>query len=136
MRNLSEAAYSLKRRRETMQLIRLSVVAAALLAASLLSTRSTAQPAPSEGSDLATQQPEHIASCAADAAAKSIDGDALDSFMRTCLSRKTGEGNLNTEQKKMQSCTAKATDQGLEGEARTTAIDACLKPPPPAKPAT
>jgi hypothetical protein len=110
-----------------MHLIRLSVVTAALLAASILSTGSKAQP---------VQQPEHIASCAADAAAKSIDGDALDSFMRTCLSRKTGEGNLNTEQKKMQSCTAKATDQGVEGEARTTAIDACLKPPASAKPAT
>jgi hypothetical protein len=88
------------------------------------------------GADPASEQ-EHIRSCAADAASKSIDGDARDSFMRTCLSRKIGAGNLNAAQQKMDSCKAEASERTLVGDARDAFITTCLKPPaatPPAAP--
>jgi psiF repeat len=88
--------------------------------------------APASDEDSAGQ--DHIRSCDADATTKSIDGDARESFMHTCLSRKIGEGNLNAAQRKMESCTSEAAEHSLQGDARMNFINACLKPPAAEKP--
>ncbi len=111
----------------------------ALMACAVPACAQSQAPTPSgasaDGADPTGQQ-EHIRSCSADAASKSIDGDARDSFMRTCLSRKIGAGNLNAAQQKMESCNAKAVEQTLVGDARAAFISTCLKPPAATPPAT
>jgi hypothetical protein len=107
-------------------------IIAAMMACGEIPARAQAL-SPAESMESESQQ-EHLRSCNAEATSKSIDGDARDSFMRTCLSRKIGEGNLNVAQRKMELCTAQATEQSLQGEARASFLNTCLKPPPATPP--
>ena len=64
-----------------------------------------------------TQQ-NRMSACNAEAATKSLSGDARKSFMSDCLSGKTAAG-------KEQACNAQADQKKLAGAARTSFVKKC-----------
>src|SRR6476659_9457517 len=83
-----------------------------------------AQPAP-------TAQQDRMKSCNADAATKSLAGDARKTFMSDCLSGKTAaaapaQPPLTAQQERMKSCNAEAATKNLSGEPRQRFMSSCL----------
>ena len=83
-----------------------------------------AQPAP-------TAQQDRMKSCNADAATKSLAGDARKTFMSDCLSGKTAaaapaQPPLTAQQDRMKSCNGEAATKNLSGEPRQRFMSSCL----------
>lgn len=81
-----------------------------------------AQPAP-------TAQQERMTSCNADAATKSLAGDARKAFMSDCLAGKAAAAapaQPTTQQERMKSCNAEAATKNLGGEPRQRFMSSCL----------
>ncbi|GGP19636.1 PsiF family protein [Silvimonas iriomotensis] len=99
-----------------MTIVRVSLLAVALL----LSTQVMA----------ANSQQDKMKSCNADATAKSLKGDARNTFMSTCLKATASAPAASmpaTQQDKMKSCNADASAQSLKGDARKAFMSTCLK---------
>ncbi|MFC7477577.1 PsiF family protein [Dankookia sp. GCM10030260] len=87
-----------------------------------LTAPAAAQPAP-------TAQQERMTSCNADAAAKTLAGDARKAFMSDCLAGRTTAAApppLTAQQDRMKSCNAEAATKSLSGEPRQRFMSACL----------
>ena len=70
-------------------------------------------------------------SCNADAATKSLAGDARKTFMSDCLSGKTAaaapaQPPLTAQQERMKSCNADAAAKNLSGDPRQRFMSSCL----------
>jgi hypothetical protein len=77
----------------------------------------------------ANSQQEKMASCNAEAKSKSLQGDERKSFMKSCLSAKSGAagGATNSQQAKMMTCSTDAKSKGLKGDDRKKFMSDCLK---------
>src|SRR6478672_12816275 len=70
-----------------------------------------------------TAQQDRMKSCNADAATKSLAGDARKTFMSDCLSGKTAaatpaQPQLTAQQERMKSCNSDAAAKNLSGDLR------------------
>lgn len=73
----------------------------------------------------AVTQQDKMKTCNADAAKKTLTGDARKAFMKDCLSTKN-EATTSSQQDKMKMCNADAGKKELKGEERKTFMKNCL----------
>jgi hypothetical protein len=78
-----------------------------------------------------TAQQDRMKSCNADAATKSLAGEARQRFMSDCLSGKTAaaapaQPQMTAQQERMKSCNAEAATKNLSGEPRQRFMSSCL----------
>ena len=78
-----------------------------------------------------TAQQDRMKSCNADAATKSLAGDARKAFMSDCLSGKTAaatpaQPQLTAQQERMKSCNSDAAAKNLSGDPRQRFMSSCL----------
>ena len=75
-----------------------------------------------------TAQQNRMKTCNADAAKKSLSGDARKDFMKSCLSgasdAKPAAGAATPQQQRMKDCNAEAKD--MKGDARKDFMKSCL----------
>ena len=81
-----------------------------------------------------TAQQDRMKSCNADAATKSLAGEARQRFMSDCLSGKTAaaapaQPQMTAQQERMKSCNAEAATKNLSGEPRQRFMSSCLSGP-------
>lgn len=73
----------------------------------------------------AVTQQDKMKACNADAAKKTLTGDARKAFMKDCLSTKN-DATLNSQQDKMKMCNADAAKKELKGDDRKAFMKNCL----------
>src|SRR3954464_7428476 len=105
-----------------------------LLAKSLLLATISAAPvlaagdsqSPGEGPNQDALEQQKATNCDADAAAKSLQGEARDRFLAQCLKGGTAGSVTKAAPTKEQTCMTQADDQKLAGPARSSFMQQCV----------